>query len=69
MNNMVINNNDKILIKIFIIDLVCKNLTYKLCQKCQNLWDVCYNLAERYNDSINGLKQIQEHFHNIIEKK
>ena len=68
-DNMVINNNDKILLKIFMIDLVCKNLTYKLSEKSHNMSDVFYNLAKQYNDSIEGLKQIKEYFHNINEEK
>ena len=61
--NVVDNNNDKILLKIFLIEIVCKDLTYELCEKTHNVWDFFYNLAKEYNDPINGLKDLKEKFH------
>ena len=56
------NNNDKILLKIFIINLVCKDLTYELCEKSQNIWDFFLNLARHYNEAIEGLKKLSVNF-------
>ena len=58
----IMNNNDKILLKIFIINLVCKDLTYELCEKSQNIWDFFLNLARHYNEAIEGLKKLSDNF-------
>jgi len=62
--NIVDNKNDKILLKIFLINLVCKDLTYELCEQSQNVWAFFLNLANQYNKAIEGLKAIKDHFEN-----
>ena len=64
-DNIMDNRRDKILIKIFIINLVCKKLTEELCKKyhsAQNVWDFYKNIAYKYNESIEGLNKIKEYF-------
>ena len=60
--NMVENSKDKILLKIFIVNLVSKKLLEKLCKKTQNIWAFFYNLARQYNDSIEGIKKLRDYF-------
>lgn len=72
-DNILENRNDKILLKIFLINLVCRELTKELCQKnnSQSINEYLKNLAEEYNKSINGLKMLAEEFQekNEIQKK
>jgi hypothetical protein len=72
-DNILENRNDKILLKIFLINLVCRELTKELCQKnnSQSINEYLKNLAEEYNKSINGLKMLADEFQekNEIQKK
>ena len=61
-DNIVENSKDKILLKIFIVNLVCKKLLEKLCKNTQNIWAFFYNLARQYNDSIEGIKKLRDYF-------
>ena len=66
--DLIDNNNDKILLKIFIINLVCKDLIYELCEeyhKNKNNYDFFFNLAKKFNDSITGLNNLKKHFEEI----
>lgn len=60
--NIVDNNNDKILLKILFVELVCKDLTCELSKKSQNIWAFFYNLADEYNKAIKGLNDLSELF-------
>ena len=72
-DNILENRNDKILLKIFLINLVCRELTKELCQKnnSQSINEYLKNLAEEYNKSINGLKMLAKEFQekNEIQNK
>ena len=66
--DLIDNNNDKILLKIFIINLVCKDLIYELCEeyhKNKNNYDFFFNLAKKFNNSIRGLNNLKKHFEEI----
>ena len=61
-NNLVNNHNDKILLKIFFINLVCKDLIYEYCEKYhnpKNNYDFFFNLAKQFNESITGLNNLK----------
>jgi len=60
--SIVDNNKDKILLRIFLINLVCKQLIDELCEKSQNIWDFFLNLAEQYNSSVEGLIKLKDYY-------
>ena len=60
-----LNKKDKILLKIFFINLVCNKLTSELCREgltYQTIWDFYYEAAKNYNDAINGFNEIKKEF-------
>ena len=60
-----LNKKDKILLKIFFINLVCNKLTSELCREgltYQTIWDFYYEAAKIYNNAINGFNEIKKEF-------
>ena len=59
---MLMKKNLILLKIIFLINLVCKDLTFGLCEHSQNVWDFFLNLSKQYNKAIEGLNSLKENF-------